>query len=122
MIEIKFAKDYSEITAKGHSGYAEPGHDIVCASVSSAFVFSTELLKNLEIKHAFGMDENIPFIGIKLAGRKVIGLKVMASLINTMKLLNEEYPDYVSIECVDTNAKLNLKIVNNNGEIKVVSE
>ena len=48
MIEIKFAKDYSEITAKGHSGYAEPGHDIVCASVSSIVITTVNSIVRLK--------------------------------------------------------------------------
>ena len=39
MISIRFIKEYNLILGfelKGHSGYAEHGSDIVCASVSSA--------------------------------------------------------------------------------------
>jgi len=116
VIKIRFAKDYSEITAAGHSGYAEEGHDVVCASVSSAFVLTSEMLKNLRVKHNFGMDGNVPFIGIKLAGRKTVGVVTLSSLIHTMELLKEEYPDFISVECVDT------KKVEEENLLKILSE
>ena len=38
-VEIKESSDKYRITAKGHSGYAPEGEDIVCAAVSSIMLF-----------------------------------------------------------------------------------
>lgn len=40
MINIRVNSEFTEITAEGHSGYEEDGKDIVCASVSSAFILT----------------------------------------------------------------------------------
>lgn len=47
MIIIKYTDN--EITALGHSGYAEPKKDIVCAIVSTAFKMSVGNIQNLII-------------------------------------------------------------------------
>ena len=46
MIKININKD--EITIKGHSGYAEEGSDIVCASVSSISITTVNALLSID--------------------------------------------------------------------------
>ena len=46
MIKININKD--EITIKGHSGYAESGSDIVCASVSSITITTVNALLSID--------------------------------------------------------------------------
>ena len=46
MIKINIQND--EITIKGHSGYAEAGSDIVCASVSSIAITTVNALLSID--------------------------------------------------------------------------
>lgn len=99
MIKIRFNKD--EITALGHSGYAEPGKDIVCAGVSSAFKMAIATLIELKAMFNFHVDDNKAFIGIQLKkGTKQTHRAVFKALVETLRLIAEEYPDNVTVEHV----------------------
>lgn len=66
MIQVIFyqttAKQYSGFSLSGHSGYAEAGSDIVCASVTAASQLSMNLLKE-----SFGIDCDIKIDSKKAA-------------------------------------------------------
>lgn len=95
MIEIRYNEN--EITATGHSGYAEREKDIVCASVSTAFRTTAQNLDSLSCKFNIGVDGKIPFIGIQTAKKKGIGPKLLESLLTVLRDLSDEYPDYVKV-------------------------
>lgn len=97
MIEIRVSTGGQEITAQGHSGYEVEGKDIVCASVSSAFVTASAVLKEMNIKHDFGMDPKVPFIGIKVQKK---GIPVIKALVATMQILQADYSEFVKVSKV----------------------
>lgn len=101
MIEIRCNLDMTEITAQGHSNYDVEGKDVVCASVSASFVLASNLLRTLNIKHDFASDPHVPFIGIKIAkGKMIQGKAVVMALVETMKLLHDQYPTFVKVSKV----------------------
>ena len=97
MIKIRYYDN--EITAVGHSGYAEQGKDIVCASVSSAFKLTIATLIELRAKFTFHVDDEKAFIGIQIKkGNKQAVKAVLKALIEVLGDLSEEYPDNVSVD------------------------
>lgn len=94
MIYYQIVNDY-EITIRGHANYEKKGKDIVCASVSTAIILTSNLIKRfddlelVEIK----LDEGDFYIKPnKLNDR----LKVLLdNLIWTLKELELQYPKYI---------------------------
>ena len=63
MIKINISKD--EITIKGHSGYANDGFDIVCASVSSISITTVNALLSLD-EDCIEYEEKDGYLNIKI--------------------------------------------------------
>ena len=63
MIKINISKD--EIIIKGHSGYAEEGSDIVCASVSSIAITTVNALLSID-EDCIEYKENDGYLNIKI--------------------------------------------------------
>ena len=87
----------SSIAAEGHSGYAESGKDIVCASVSSLmqalWIGLDEILKvgNLRTER----DREIPRMGLAWDSDNP-GTQVLARTIaRSLESLGESYPGHV---------------------------
>ncbi len=94
MIYYQIVNGY-EIKVHGHANYEEEGKDIVCASVSTAIILTSNLIKRfndldlVEIKLNEGDFEIRPK---KLNER----LKTLLdNLIWTLKELEIQYPDYI---------------------------
>lgn len=70
MIEItvtKLGDDIITIEAKGHSGYAESGSDIICSAVSALTQNCEKGLKELlKINTKFVLDERKPYLCVSL--------------------------------------------------------
>lgn len=108
LLVIKIRYNDNEITAVGHSGYAERGKDIVCAGVSSAFKLAIATLVELKAKFRFHFDEDDAFIGIQIKkGNKTTVKAVLTALIEVLTSISEEYPDNVSVAEVTENHQIN---------------
>ncbi len=106
MTTVAFTMEGSRITGftcEGHSGYAEAGSDIVCASVSTA-VGLTECAVNtvLGLAASVRIDEKRARISLHLPG----GLSaedehtcqtLMTALMVYLAELHEEYPDHITV-------------------------
>lgn len=98
MISAKFFKSKGFLTGfnfSGHSGYAESGADIVCASVSSAVQLTVNILDELNLSPQVKVGENS-------VECKVSQITDTASrIINTLELhfeaILEEFPDTINI-------------------------
>ena len=91
MTIIKYTND--EIIAIGHSGYAKPLHDIVCAGVSTAFKMSVGVMTELDIKFKFESKAETGFIGIQIDSESISDAKPVTNvLINALKSISKEYP------------------------------
>ena len=82
---------------KGHSGYAESGEDIVCASISSLmqalWIGLDEILKIRDLRTE--RDSEIPRIGLAW-DPDASGTQIVAGTIaRSLEALGEAYPDYV---------------------------
>lgn len=104
MITVKIDK-YKGYTVEGHARYAEPGKDIVCASVS---VLSQSVLMQLQ-KVAivqYKIEDEFYGSGDGLLAVKILSTdtKEVQTLINLLATgiseIAEQYPDHVKLEFI----------------------
>lgn len=106
MIKITIVKNCDNVTAikcVGHSGYAETGSDIVCASVSVLVQNAQKTFEEiLHINTDFVIDEDMPSLTLslpKLDSEKAIqAYLIMNSTANGLKDIASSFPKYISIK------------------------
>ena len=106
MTEVIFHTEASRIVgfeAKGHSGYAEEGEDIVCAAVTSA-VRLTECTINdvLGLEASVKVREKDTSITLKLPSslgqtNESICQALLTGMMVHFVQLAEEYPEFISV-------------------------
>ena len=94
MIKININKD--EITIKGHSGYAEEGFDIVCASVSSISITTVNALLSID-EDCIEYEENDGYLNIKIKRHDEVIDKLINNMINLLNELRNQYKKYIEI-------------------------
>ena len=94
MIKININKD--EITIKGHSGYAEEGFDIVCASVSSISITTVNALLSID-EGCIEYEEKDGYLNIKIKKHNEVIDKLIDNMIILLKELEEQYKKYIEI-------------------------
>ena len=83
-------------TVKGHSGSAERGSDIICASVSSAcFMAVNTITEILGVK----VDDDVSdgYMKISLCGENDAATDILRGLQLHITELSKEYPDFIRI-------------------------
>ena len=106
MIKITIIKSGDNVTAincEGHSGYAESGSDIVCASVSVLTQNAQKTFEEiLHINTNFVVNENIPSLSISLPnmdGEKAkMAYLIMNSTANGLRDIASSFPKYINIK------------------------
>ena len=84
-----------QFTADGHSGYAESGADIVCASVSSAVWMTINGIEKQNLA-ALSYKERDGFVKCIITDKKSDGADVLLnSLIMFIKELSVQYGDFL---------------------------
>ena len=106
MTTVTFHSEGSRLTGfhvSGHSGYAEEGSDIVCASITSA-VRLTECAINdvLGLGASVKVKERDASITLKIPGglsesNEELCQTLLASLMVYLSQLKEEYPEYLIV-------------------------
>ena len=96
-IEVKKNDKYIEfVKIKGHSGYAEEGHDIVCSSVSSIAITTINAIERLDSKAiTYSEDDGLLIINV-LKNDKVINT-LIDNMISLFKELERKYNKYIKI-------------------------
>lgn len=107
MIKITIVREDNDkvksITSMGHSGYAEEGHDIVCASVSVLLQNAQKTFcELLHINTIYVVDIKQPSLSITLPNLEAEELKmanlIMDSTVNGLYDLADTFPKYISIK------------------------
>ncbi len=102
MINLTILKSNNAITtiqAKGHSGYAVAGQDIVCSAVST--IMQTTLNGLLEVVKAdvdYEINEEIPFMRISVKEDDKQAQILMQSAYLAVKQIADDYKDYIKIK------------------------
>ena len=91
------------ISSAGHSGYAESGSDIVCASVSVLLQNAEKTFEEiLDIDTFYTVNENKPSLSITLPNLSGEKLKmadlIMKSTVNGLYDLADTFPKYINIK------------------------
>lgn len=96
-IEVKNKDNYvNYVKIKGHSGYAEEGSDIVCASISSIAITTVNAIIRIDDKAiVYSEDDGLLEIGI-LENNDIINL-LIDNMISLFKDLEKDYKDYIKI-------------------------
>ncbi len=91
----------SGFAVSGHSGYAEEGSDIICASISSAVQFAECTINDVLGNHAnTKVNEAEPRITLTLPAvcdDEDAVQAVLTGFMLTMLSLRDEYPDYIEV-------------------------
>lgn len=99
MIKVTYKKEsdvIAKLTIKGHANYDEYGKDIVCASVSTMFITSINIILSFDEKAILFSASNNAFIeNIK---KDEITNKVLNNLIEELLELESKYKENINIK------------------------
>ena len=107
MIKITIEREDDDkiksVTSVGHSGYAEEGSDIVCASVSVLLQNAQKTFEEiLKINTVYTVNVNKPSLSITLptlSGEKLkMADLIMKSTVNGLYDLQDTFPKYINIK------------------------
>ena len=97
MITAAFRKDLSGFTISGHSGYAEAGGDIVCASVSSMTVLVCNAIEALGSNPEVRQNEKDASVSLLLKEQNETASRLISVFYQEMEELEDQYPSYVRV-------------------------
>lgn len=102
MINLTILKSNDAITtiqAKGHSGYAVAGQDIVCSAVSTIMQTTLNgLLEVVKVDVDYQIDEQIPFLRISVNEKDKQAQILMKSAYLALKQIAGDYKNYIKIK------------------------
>lgn len=90
---ITIEKKNNIINFKGHSGYAESGKDIVCASVSCIAITTINAIKMIDKDAIEYIDNGV--LSIQILKDNDIVNKLIDNMLNLLDELIEQYPKNV---------------------------
>ncbi|MBR2315677.1 MAG: ribosomal-processing cysteine protease Prp [Clostridia bacterium] len=94
MITVSILGDYKGFEVDGHSGYAEEGSDIICASVSSAaYMTANTLTEIIGVKADIEVEDG--YMHLVLSEENETAKKLIEGFALHIGQLSEQYPDYV---------------------------
>ena len=99
MIQINVEKNkdsISRIVIKGHSGYAESGSDIVCASVSSIATTTINAILRID-PDALSYKEEEGFLEIIRNRQDEIISLLLTNMLELLEELQKQYSKYIKI-------------------------
>ena len=82
---------------EGHSGYAECGSDIVCASVSSMVLLFINLINDFGVSFDFDSQEENALVTFEVKKADKDVSKAILTLCNCIEAVSEEYPEFVKV-------------------------
>ena len=89
----------AKIEVKGHAGYAEYGHDIVCASISTACIVTANLIEKLELGYNIidlVCDEGYFRLQVKISD--ATSKAIFENLEYTLDDISKQYPKYLKMK------------------------
>lgn len=99
MIKVQTFKE-NNVTCKvvidGHSGYAESGFDIVCASVSSIVITSVNMMIRLD-ENAIAYEAKDGFIKMEISKHSEFIDIVLENMMDLLTQLATSYPKNIKI-------------------------
>lgn len=93
---VKFKNDEGIVELNGHSGYADSGFDIVCASISTITIMTANLYEKLDLSYNIldlVVEEGYFRLQVKLNDKVSKG--IFENLVDALDSLQEQYPKYI---------------------------
>ena len=98
-IKIQYKSDTTLLVVSGHSGYAQNGHDIVCAAISTACIMSANLIERLDLNtNIIDLVCDEGFFRLEVKKSNFVADIVIENLIETLDELQKQYPRYIKYE------------------------
>ncbi len=85
------------IEVKGHANYAEYGHDIVCASISTVCIYTANLIEKLNLSYNIidlVCDEG--YFRLQVKTTDVTANAIFENLEYTLEEISKQYPKYLT--------------------------
>ena len=87
----------NHIKISGHSGYAESGYDIVCASVSSIAITTVNALLSIN-EDCLNYIEEDGLLEIDILKHDDVIDKLINNMLSMLKELSKNYKEYIKIK------------------------
>ena len=100
MIKAKFQKSRGRLcgfSVSGHSGYADAGADIVCASVSSAVMLTANAMTDVFKVTDAEVNADDDTVSVRI-GESRDGQMLIEALLLHLRVLSKEYPKNISVK------------------------
>ena len=91
--------EQASIEVKGHAGYAKHGHDIVCASISTACIVTANLIEKLELGYNIidlVCDEG--YFRLQVKTSDATSKAIFENLEYTLEDISKQYPKYLKMK------------------------
>ncbi len=102
MIRATFYKDgenYFGFDIKGHSGYAESGSDIVCASISSMAMLFVNMANDVfRVPFDFSSKEDTAEMSFSIKTESEAMSKALDTFMKCVSFVADEYPEFVDVK------------------------
>lgn len=98
-IKIVYKTNEALVEVSGHANYAEHGSDIVCAAISTACIFTANLIDKLDMRYNIldlVCEEGYFRLQIKTDNNVI--LSVFENLAETLDSLQQQYPKYIKLK------------------------
>jgi uncharacterized protein YsxB (DUF464 family) len=96
--EVSFVKNYCRVRVSGHSGYAEAGSDIVCASVSSMLILTLNTVtERFGCKADIKVDEDGATMDAKVFDYTPEAEGIIKQFAREVWELSQSYPENVTV-------------------------
>lgn len=96
MIKYAYKKDTLEVS--GHALYAKHGEDIVCASVSTAIILSSNLITRFKLDDHIEVVIKEGYFKLKIIKPSQTVIHIVDNLVWTLDELLEQYPKHIKKE------------------------
>lgn len=96
---VKYKQNEAVIEVKGHSGYADHGFDIVCASISTACIITANLINKLDLRYnILDLVCEEGYFRLQVNTSDETTKKIFHNLVDTLESIEEQYPKYLKIK------------------------
>ncbi len=98
-VYMNMKKDFVGFSSKGHSGYAEQGHDIICAAASVLMINSTNAIEKFT-RDAFTRveDDEEGYLDFELKCEpSEVTKTILKTMVLGLKSIQEQYDEYISL-------------------------
>ena len=104
MIQVTYYRSYNRITIQGHARSGEPGHDLICAGVSTlAYTLAANVSNLKDNGHARNVIMKLEPGDAEISctvriGAMAIVTRIYEAICVGFEILARDYPDYISYE------------------------